>query len=656
MHLEGYFNFTKSGLSENSHNLNYRYKDDSLLLTVSRFELRCTYFDHEYMSVFFLRTKNQITEKVNLKTLKASGEKPVLLPEAFSVIAFHKELSSHAQPVCVIWLDEDNNAIYIARDTFGLIPLYFLRSSANLIAFSTNIGSLLRHRDISCNGKINYSRINKYLQLSDANSAYNSETCFSDISAVLPSHFACITENDTKLQPYVEYSPEKYEGFGSIEDFGKVFRELLLNSVGRSVQDLSVMGAQLSGGLDSSSIISCVRFLKPESKLYTFHFKTNTSWSDEDQYAQQVADFIRSDHLIISPSYTFIDKIIKNITFNAQPLYSLGAIGLNIDSIKSAFDHGCDALFTGYDGDSVVGYGRKEYFTQLFEKKEWNLLDTEMSSLALRNHHSISNPGWDTMEHSRKKFLLIRYQFYEELKKSAGKFSFRESLDLLYYAFKNFGIPPAYLIKKIGKDLITKLKSKGSVPYSFHRKSFIEEAHNNHPKSTNFRDTLKGKNLIYHENIMVNQNIRILEDFFCMSQQQKLSVRHPFFDKDLYELNLAVPAGIKFGQGFERGQHREAMKGILPEAVRTRTTKGFGNQYVLKAARILFNQSQDFLQESGEVWQFIDRKEFLKGIKLMESDGGDSFTYHTLVFNVTRTIYLAIWLDMYKRNAFLTKI
>jgi len=60
-----------------------------------------------------------------------------------------------------------------------------------------------------------------------------------------------------------------------------------------------------------------------------------------------------------------------------------------------------------------------------------------------------------------------------------------------------------------------------------------------------------------------------------------LDARHPFFDQRLIEFAFALPNDQLRRDGFERYIVRNAMRGILPEIVRTRVTKGSFNQPIL---------------------------------------------------------------------------
>jgi asparagine synthase (glutamine-hydrolysing) len=69
------------------------------------------------------------------------------------------------------------------------------------------------------------------------------------------------------------------------------------------------------------------------------------------------------------------------------------------------------------------------------------------------------------------------------------------------------------------------------------------------------------------------RQLLINEQVDGMSVALGIEPRHPFLDKRVVELCLAVPAHLKFCNGLGRGVMRWAMKDILPEEVRRRGSK-----------------------------------------------------------------------------------
>src|SRR6185503_220472 len=69
-----------------------------------------------------------------------------------------------------------------------------------------------------------------------------------------------------------------------------------------------------------------------------------------------------------------------------------------------------------------------------------------------------------------------------------------------------------------------------------------------------------------------------LRDFDRLSMAHGVEVRSPFMDWRLACFLFSLPSSTKIGSGFTKRILRDALKGILPESIRTRTRKlGFPN-------------------------------------------------------------------------------
>ncbi len=140
------------------------------------------------------------------------------------------------------------------------------------------------------------------------------------------------------------------------------------------------------------------------------------------------------------------------------------------------------------------------------------------------------------------------------------------------------------------------------------------------------------------------------EAFHALGLHYGISIRSPFYDKELFELCMSVPTLTKYGNGQGRAHFREAMKGILPDYVRTRHDKGvvgFGGRTITLR---LLDQAKSFLFESEEVWKYVDKDKFLKEVQILSEDNLPAYKYNRPLFHITRTISLAVWLEWLKKQ------
>ncbi|HMT12093.1 MAG TPA: asparagine synthase-related protein, partial [Ignavibacteria bacterium] len=175
-----------------------------------------------------------------------------------------------------IW-DNSKKILFLARDRFGIKPLYYTRTD-DMFAFSSEIKpltSLYPERPL-----INKNKIPFYLIY--GNRLNSEETYLENISSLPSSHYLILSENKLEVQRY--YDIEK-QGSGSLSESelqDKIIH-LLTDSIRlRFRSDVSV-GTCLSGGFDSSSIVSLSSGIK-KGGLNTFSAVWKEKECDESYY------------------------------------------------------------------------------------------------------------------------------------------------------------------------------------------------------------------------------------------------------------------------------------------------------------------------------------------------------------------------------------
>jgi asparagine synthase (glutamine-hydrolysing) len=575
--------------------------------------------------------------------------------EKMSFVLFKDYISTKQNSFsCALWFDEDSNELLIARDYFGSIPLYYVYFPSDFLAISTDIFYLLKLKKIVQRVKINPEKVNSYLSISDASKPYTSETFYSCIHNLLPSHITSFSCNTSETHLYAHYRPDKYYGLTTVEEYGQVFGDFLQKSVTRAVKNQKVIGCHLSGGLDSSSIVAAARSVDSSSNIHSFFFNIASPWSDERHYAQQVADYVKTNHHITNPHQKNLDYLIKNTALLGQPQFILTPSNVNELLIEHAASYNCDVLLTGHDGDSIVGYG-KEYLNELFFAGNWNLLDYEISNQARFDHPATVNSTWGKIPLNRRKFLLLKNLFYRHLFLALREFSLADSLHILKISRTIFKISSFDLLRKVVATFIDKIVYIARVPSNVQSETLNKYlASYTNEILCSVEDHLSDPRTHPIRNILYNQNVRISEEYFALSKHFDINIRHPFFDPDLYELSLAVPSKLKFDHGLERGHQRAAMVGLLPETVRLRTNKSLYNHFTRLTTLSLIKQAQDFLISSNPIWEYVNKRNFDKSAKLLNDDNQAPNIHHITAFYINRTIFLSIWLDLLKRNQLYT--
>ena len=174
--------------------------------------------------------------------------------------------------------DKNKKELFLARDPFGIKPLYYYKKD-DLFLFSSEIKAFLEHPDFK--KELNKEMLGAYLTFSFTP---GSNTFFKDVYKLKPGHTMTINIDtlDIKIEEYF-----KLQFTSTNESFESVVEEIS-NTMKESVKyhlisDVEV-GSFLSSGIDSSYLVSLA---KPD-KTYTVGY-TNKKYSEIDN-AKELCD------------------------------------------------------------------------------------------------------------------------------------------------------------------------------------------------------------------------------------------------------------------------------------------------------------------------------------------------------------------------------
>lgn len=547
-----------------------------------------------------------------------------------------------SQGFIFIVYDEELNEISIVRDTFGTVPLYYCCSRAGF-SFSTDAKYLLRQSEFRASSQKNINRIANYLTPRSDSWPCQQDSFYTNINSVLPGHFVHYSQGEILSEPFVSFQPQKWKHISNLEEYGEEFRHIFKESVFNNIRHHDNVSSHLSGGLDSSSVSSMIHYLLPELKFNTLYADTNTELTNESHYAKKVATFINSDHYAVHPSTNELDLLIKNTSLYGFPEQMALTPSLQTELIIKASKLGSSILMTGTDGDSVVGHGY-HYLDQLFDEKRWADLKLAISERASVSSGLSTTKNWNYFTKSQKERLLFLHLFYPRVSHAR---SVHQALEVVNIAKSKFGIPYHELLRKGLNGIQNRFKYFDLLPASIQSSQLIAQTVST-PRTTERTALMKTLPEVYSlpiKEVYFNQGMAGNEENFYLARDNNIELGNPFYDTKLYELSMSVPDSMKYNHGKSRGHLREAMKGILIDDVRNRSDKGIFNEYAKNAAHRLYSSSKDFLSDTSEVWNYVDKAKFKQCVKLFESDLHPLYVHNRTTFFINRTIYLSIWLN-----------
>ncbi|HEX9633340.1 MAG TPA: asparagine synthase (glutamine-hydrolyzing) [Gemmatimonadales bacterium] len=245
--------------------------------------------------------------------------------------------------------DRPRRRLLLIRDRLGIKPLYYAWDGTRLV-FASEIKPILRV--LGGRPAVNLEVLDFYLSVGYVP---GEDTLFRDVRKLLPGHTLAWENGQVRVRRYWDLDAgTPYEG--TFADALDEFRALATESVRlRLVSDVP-LGAFLSGGVDSSTIVALMSDETREPvKTFAVGY-TNQPESSELAYARQVARLFRTDHheFILEPM-DFLESVDHLLTFAEEPLVESAAIAL-LQLSRLAKEH-VTVILSGEGGDEILaGY------------------------------------------------------------------------------------------------------------------------------------------------------------------------------------------------------------------------------------------------------------------------------------------------------------
>jgi asparagine synthase (glutamine-hydrolysing) len=557
-----------------------------------------------------------------------------------------------------VWYQEAENTLHLARSLFGTYPLYYLFVRGQHCLFSTDLHAILKSaRVVETRVSLNKARLQSFLTFgNDHFRDYDSETFYNEIRCVLPGHMLSITPEGCTSSPYSKFRLPQDNN--SLPEYATRFKTLLEDAVRRYIpSDGSPIGSHLSGGLDSSSVSTFSKILAPESPLHTFYYDTQGAGSDDFEFAREIARNIGSVHHDIALSDDQLTAVVSHTRILGYPQPAFVPPTFYDGVFKLAREFQCQTVLNGSGGDSIVGSGL-EYPALLYRQKNWPLLKEVLSGRTQFFSKADQFRNWDRLTPEQKNAIVQQNFLYSRLSSAVRTMSISQLIALYRQLSTHFDLTPGYFAKRAFLGFVKKLQGYDLPPLTLLRQDVLEtvgEATSQQSKmlSTSLRGDLPNELQQSFEDIYNHHTISQNENRFIFGRHYGFHSRSPFFDKPLFELCMPVPEIIKFGNGIGRMHFREAMKGILPDKVRLRAQKAHIGRRGKSVTLQLFEQAREMLYDGKEIWHYIDRDQFEKTVKFLQTDHLPMANYNRSLFHVTRTVSVAAWFEWLKSEKIL---
>ena len=449
--------------------------------------------------------------------------------------------------------DFKQKKLILARDRMGKKPLYWGIFGGTLM-FASELKALLKHPLFE--KELDLESLNKYLLHEYVPTP---RSIFKNVHKLEPATYLVYKNGEVKKTKFWEIS----YGGGKL-NFGESLRlleEKLEESVkARLVADVPV-GVFLSGGLDSSAVAYYAQ-KNYKGKIKTFSAGFEEKSFDESGYAQEVADFLGTEHNnflikardtleIILNIEEFIDEPMADAS--AVPTYLLAKHTRQFVTVALSGDGG-DELFAGYPTFQAFEVANVYKKIPAFLRK--NFTDKLLRLVP------------DSEKNFNLGFVLKKFV------DAAG--------DKEKYIHHNW----LGSFRREEREKLFKREVWGAIKIS----NEFEEIDNYWDSIS--ADEIKNKILGLYARTYLMDNVLVKTD--RVSMKNSLEVRCPLLDRDFVELANSLPYSFKYKRFTQKYIFKKLMEGKLPKNIVYRKKKGFG----MPLAGWLKNELKEFCEET----------------------------------------------------------
>ncbi len=486
-----------------------------------------------------------------------------------------------------IW-DGREEKLFCARDHFGVRPLYYHHAPGALFAFGSEIKAVLAGSGIP--KRVNEIRLADFLAglREDAES-----TIYEGVQGLPNAHVLVVGRSGLRMWKYYTLAPAADLGPLTDEEYAERFRGLFTEAVRCRTRSAFPIGAQLSGGLDSSSVACVARDVLQEERrgpVHTFSLLFDAvSESDERAYINAVlAQGGFEPHVVMGDDLSPLGNLDEVYDTLDEGLIG-GTQHLVWALLKASREAGVRVVLDGIDGDNVVGHGQLR-LKELAVAGDWATFAQEVKTLRQRYRAADHRQEFENDLSSPR--ALFSVHGLPHLDALAERGSWWEFATAVLAAGRHFAIKRRALLKRVWRSLIVPYPVLRSVrawkarrraqprvlpgliaPQFAERLNVRERFERFPPLEERMRlDRVRDTQLQVLDAARMAAGLEIYDH--C-GAALGLDIRHPFFDKRLVEFCLALPARQSLQNGWTRSILRRALAHTLPEAVAWRVGKGW---------------------------------------------------------------------------------
>ena len=431
-----------------------------------------------------------------------------------------------------IW-DIPRRRLVLARDRMGQKPLLYAETPRGGIVFGSEAKALLEHPDVS--RELDLDGLARYLFYEYIPAPYS---IWKGVRKLPQAHVLVWEEGKSTISRYWQAPRVATDGptfAEAAEQFWTDFRA----SVARHRRSDVPVGVFLSGGLDSSSVVTALAELEPAAGIHTFSIGFEDPSFDESAHSRSVAQFLGTDHHERRFSVEAVYELLPEVAaWLDEPFGDASLLPTHLLSRFARVEvkvvlggDGADELLAGYP--TFKAEGAAGLFRRLPGPAK-ALAGAAVGRLPV-NHGNFS------FDFQLKQFL-----------RGAD-----EPLPLAHQRWLG-----SYTGREIGRILVATDTVEVEAEHLARARAFLTEP-----------DPMSRSLAMYQDTYLPED---ILSKVDRASMACGLEVRAPFLDATLVDSIQSMPIGFKYGRGQTKRLLKRAATGRVPAAILARRKKGFG--------------------------------------------------------------------------------
>ena len=493
----------------------------------------------------------------------------------------------------IAFFDHRNEKLYLARDPFGIKPLYFYQNNDKLI-FSSEIRFINNLIEVQ---SVDLDCLYNYLRLRFCPSPL---TLFKDVKKLIPGHYVEYNLSDSSFIPkstFFSYIPKKNNKI-TFDEALEEYDFLVRKAIKRQLMSDVPIAIMLSGGVDSALLAHIAQEISG-NKFDTFSvgFDLKTGANELEDAAETSKWLGSNHHELILDELKFKDNSEDLIKMLEEPVGSQSLYPFYYLT-QEIHNKGFKVALSGQGVDeSMAGYNRYN-FQNIFDNYShplWKIL--KISAPFLKND-KIRRGINAISEKNRSKRFIESYSFFEQ------------------------------------KDLKNLLKSN-----QFSKNHFEDQLLNLINDKASLYDLNSKNGLDYM--LMMDTRTALTDDLLLytdkLSMQNSIEVRVPFLDIELMKFVESLPTTFKSTVSKNKILHKKLAEKYLPSEIIYRKKKGFyipRNEWYKSETGLHFKEQ--ILNDQGEFNELINKHVVAK---MFDDHRSGKYNYEDQLYSLMNLFY-----------------